>query len=176
MWVYRKLAEKDLLLSGRPEKQFVDGEGFSYLGRSHRLLITDIDDVSLQRGRLLMLKALVADDTAGRRLIDWYRHQGKRWLPNGVQPWAARTGLHPTGLDVRDLGYRWGSLSSNGRLNIHWATLQLPSSLVDYVLVHAHVAHQQHAPKFWSVVERVMPDYERRKSDLLTAGARLWMG
>ena len=80
-------------------------------------------------------------------------------------------GLFPTGLDVRDLGYRWGSLSANGRLNIHWATLQLPPSLIDYVLVH-----ELALPAFWATVERAMPDYERRKSDLLGAGARLWMG
>lgn len=178
MWVYRKLAEKDLLLSRRPDKEFSDGEGFSYLGRSYRVLLTEVNDVSLQRGRLLIPKASVADNTARPRLIDWYRRHGKRWLPNRIGSWAARTGLHPAGLDVRDLGYRWGSLSANGRLNIHWATLQLPPSLVDYVLVHelAHVAHPQHTHRFWSVVERAIPDYERRKSDLLTAGAQLWMG
>ena len=32
MWVYKKLAEKDLLLSHRPVKEFVSGEGFAYLG------------------------------------------------------------------------------------------------------------------------------------------------
>ncbi|MER7416691.1 M48 family metallopeptidase [Micromonospora peucetia] len=75
---------------------------------------------------------------------------------------------------MRDLGYRWGSLSVTGRLNIHCATLQLPPSLIDYVLVY--VAHPQHTPAFWATVERAMPDYERRKSDLFGAGARLWMG
>ena len=44
MWVYKKLAEKDLLLSHRPTKEFVSGEGFAYLGRSHRLLLADRHD------------------------------------------------------------------------------------------------------------------------------------
>ena len=44
MWVYKKLAEKDLLLSHRPAKEFVSGEGFAYLGRSHRLLLADRRD------------------------------------------------------------------------------------------------------------------------------------
>ena len=85
--------------------------------------------------------------------------------------------LTPSGLDVRDLGYRWGSLGANRRLNIHWATLQLPPTLVDYVLVHelAHLAHEQHTPAFWATVERALPDYERRKSDLIAVGASLWL-
>ena len=108
----------------------------------------------------------------------WYTARGRQWLPGRVRRWSARMGLNPTGLDVRDLGYRWGSLSPNGRLNIHWATLQLAPSLIDYVLVHelAHIVHPQHTSAFWAAVERAMPDHERRKNDLTVAGARLWLG
>ncbi|MGH3517540.1 MAG: M48 family metallopeptidase [Micromonosporaceae bacterium] len=178
LWVYRKLAEKDLLLSARPVKEFVNGEGFAYLGRNHRLLVADVDTVRMQRGRLLMPRRDVNAETAGAALVRWYRTRGRQWLPARLQRWTGRMGLVPDGLDVRDLGYRWGSLSTNGRLNIHWATLQLPPSLIDYVLVHelAHTVHPQHTAGFWATVERAMPDYERRKGDLIVEGARLWLG
>ena len=39
-WVYRKLAEKDALTGPPIVKQFVEGEGFAYLGRSYRLTLT----------------------------------------------------------------------------------------------------------------------------------------
>ena len=39
-WVYRKLAEKDALTGPAVVKQFVEGEGFAYLGRSYRLTLT----------------------------------------------------------------------------------------------------------------------------------------
>ncbi|MFV2107333.1 M48 family metallopeptidase [Micromonospora sp. LOL_015] len=176
MWVYRKLAEKDLLLSARPAKEFVNGEGFAYLGRSHRLLIGDGDRVRMERGRIVLPRTVTGQ--ARTALIGWYRYRGRQWLPGRLRPWADRMDLHPSALDVRDLGYRWGSLGNNGRLNIHWATLQLPPSLVDYVLVHelSHVAHPQHTSAFWATVERALPDFERRKQDLLVAGAGLWLG
>jgi predicted metal-dependent hydrolase len=178
MWVYHKLAEKDLLLSSRPTKQFVTGEGFAYLGRSYRLLVDDVGRVRMERGRLALPNTLTDADTARAALVAWYRERGRQWLPNRLRPWAARMALEPDGLDVRDLGYRWGSLSSNGRLNIHWATLQLPPSLVDYVLVHelAHIAYARHTSAFWATVERALPDFERRKSDLISTGAKLWLG
>lgn len=67
-WVYRKLAEKDALV-GRPiVKQFVDGEGFAYLGRNYRLKIEDgIEGVRLERGRFRMSR-----ETAGRPLVPLY--------------------------------------------------------------------------------------------------------
>ena len=35
-WIYTKLAEKERLQRQVPRKEFVGGEGFLYLGRSHR--------------------------------------------------------------------------------------------------------------------------------------------
>jgi predicted metal-dependent hydrolase len=178
MWVYRKLAEKDLLLSVKPTKEFVTGEGFAYLGRSHRLLVTDADTVRMDRGRIIVPRREVNCGGTAAALTGWYMARGRQWLPGRLRRWTERMGLSPAGLDVRDLGYRWGSLSANGRLNIHWATLQLAPSLIDYVLVHelAHIVQPQHTSTFWAIVERTMPDYERRKDYLTVQGARLWLG
>ena len=115
MWVYKKLAEKDLLLSHRPAKEFVSGEGFTYLGRSHRLLLADKhhQPVKLERGRLVISRDLAERGLGARTIIDWYRTRALRWLPRRVEPWANRMGVAPSAIDVRDLGYRWGSLGRN---------------------------------------------------------------
>jgi predicted metal-dependent hydrolase len=59
-WVFRKLAEKHLLLPSSPAKDFVVGEGFDYLGRHYRRRLTDDPAgavVKLERGRLRMPRA-----------------------------------------------------------------------------------------------------------------------
>ena len=180
MWVYKKLAEKDLLLSHRPIKEFVSGEGFTYLGRSHRLLIADrhATAVKLERGRLVMRQDIALSDRGAQAMIDWYRTRAMRWLPRRLQPWAQRLGVEPGPLDVRDLGYRWGSLGKHNRVNFHWATIQLTPMLVDYVIVHelAHIEEANHTKAFWSRVERAMPAYERTKHELARIGSGLWLG
>lgn len=180
MWVYKKLAEKDLLLSHRPTKELVSGEGFAYLGRSHRLLVADRDSaaVKLERGRLVMRRDIAASGQGARAIVEWYRARALRWLPRRVEPWARRMSVQPSAIDVRDLGYRWGSLGKNARMNFHWSTMQLPPSLVDYVIVHelAHIDEPNHSPAFWSRVERAMPTFERAKDHLAHLGTRLWLG
>jgi predicted metal-dependent hydrolase len=180
MWVYKKLAQKDLLLSHRPTKEFVSGEGFRYLGRSHRLLVADrhAAPVKLERGRLVMRRNVAMSDEGAHAMIDWYRTRAIRWLPRRVEPWARRLAVAPGPLDVRDLGYRWGSLGKHNRVNFHWATIQLSPMLVDYVIVHelAHIEEPNHTKAFWGRVERTMPAFERAKHELARVGSGLWLG
>jgi predicted metal-dependent hydrolase len=180
MWVYQKLAEKDLLLSHRPTKELVSGEGFVYLGRSHRLLVADRQSaaVKLERGRLVMRRDVAASGQGARAIVDWYRARALRWLPRRVEPWARRMGVQPSAIDVRDLGYRWGSLGKDDRMNFHWSTMQLPPSLVDYVIVHelAHIEEPNHTKAFWGRVKRAMPAFERAKHELARVGGSLWLG
>ena len=179
-WVFRKLAEKHLLLPTSPEKNFVTGEGFDYLGRHYRLLLTnDLPDtgVKLERGRLRIARHVAEADGGRDAMIRWYRQRAHAWLPRRIRPWAQRMSVQPGALDVRDLGYRWGSLGRGDRFNIHWATMQLSASLVDYVIVHelAHIGQPRHTPAFWTTVQRALSDYDQRRIRLAAAGVTLWL-
>lgn len=174
-WVYRKLAEKDALVVPPVQKQFVDGEGFAYLGRNYRLkLVDNVGDVRLDRGRFLMSRTTAVEGEAAIR--GWYIRTGQTWLQRRVEPWARRMRVAGVDVIVRDLGFRWGSTKGETLINIHWATLQLAPSLIDYVIVHelAHLSELNHTDRFWAEVARAMPDYERRRDDLTVAGAKIW--
>lgn len=179
-WVYRKLAEKDALTGPPVVKRFVEGEGFAYLGRSYRLTLDDADPVvRLDRGRFHLCRSEA--DRGAEAMRRWYTEVGGQWLRRRVRRWAARMGEESAAVEVRDLGYRWGSarpVDGPPRINVHWATLQLPPSLIDYVLVHelAHLREANHTPEFWSVVDRLMPGYETQKTTLATIGKKIWLG
>jgi predicted metal-dependent hydrolase len=180
-WLYAKLRERAETGTPRPPREFVTGEGFLYLGRSYRLLLVGGAErpVRLYHGRL-ELRRDCADDSTGdatRYLVRWYRQAGEPWLRKRVTPWALRMEVDVTGPRVLPLGYRWGSCTAEGKLNIHWATMQLSPDLVDYVLVHelAHIRHPRHDEDFWRAVECPMPDYAARRTRLRLAGPALWL-
>jgi predicted metal-dependent hydrolase len=176
-WVYRKLAEKEVLQHEPVTKEIVDGEGFLYLGRSYRLKIADVDGaVRLERGRLILPRPLAGAGEAN--LIAWYRRCGEAWVRPRAASWAERMRVNPGAIEVADLGRKWGSATSGRRVRIHWATLQLSPPLVDYVVVHelAHLREAHHGPAFWQVLARAMPDYDERKRELAHRGGGLWFG
>jgi len=175
-WLYSKLAAREADVTAQPVKEFVDGEGFRYLGRNHRLLLTDEGArVRLARGRLLLPRHLLPDATGA--LVRWYREAGRRWLPPRVAEWSRRMGLEAPALSVRSLGYRWGSCGTTGTLNFHWAVMQLPVELVDHVIVHelAHLLHRGHTPAFWRTVGLTQLGAEQLREALREAGASLWL-
>jgi len=171
-WIYTKLAERDRLHRAVPRKSFVDGEGFLYLGRTHRLKLVVEQDVPLKlaNGRFVMRRD---EAQAGRdHLIRWYTERAKAWLAGRVQEHAERMGVKPAGLRVQDLGYRWGSCGKGDWLYFHWKAILLPARIAEYVVVHemAHLHEPHHTPEFWLRVERAMPDFARRKAWLAEHG------
>jgi hypothetical protein len=173
-WLYTKIAEKEARHQTLDAKEFVTGEGFPYLGRSYRLLLVEEQDVplKLEAGRFKLLRPLAADGRA--QFMRWYTEHASDWLQRRVKGWAARMGVEPKGVEVRDLGFRWGSCGHVGNVNFHWATILLPGSIVDYVIVHelAHLVETNHTPEFWRQVGRALPEFEQRKSWLAEQGGR----
>ena len=62
LWVYKQLARKEALQHVVRRKVFTDGEGFTYLGRTHRLRLVDGPEgpIKLTGGRFVLLFALLA--------------------------------------------------------------------------------------------------------------------
>lgn len=172
-WILDKLAEKERLNPPRSPKEYVSGETFFYLGRTHRLLLVDDQDVALKliRGRFCLRRS--SAPKGRRHFVRWYSGRGKQWLPSRAEPFVDRLGIHGTDIQVRDLRNRWGSCTKKGVVNIHWATMQVPPRVIDYLLVHelAHVLVHDHSPHYWRIVERILPDYKDRRRWLAENGA-----
>ncbi len=172
MWVYEKLARKaELSRPTRRAREFVTGEGFAYLGRWYRLQLVANQDSAVKlvhgRFRLFRREAKRARD----HFVAWYAERGRRWLARRVAEWSPRLGTKSAIVEVRELGFRWGSCGRE-RVNFNWSTMTLPPAIIDYVIVHelAHLQHPHHGPAFWAAVSRAMPDHERRKRWLAENG------
>lgn len=172
LWIYEKLAAKEALPPALPVRKFVTGEGFPYLGRSHRLqLVTELDvPMKLEAGRFKMRRDEAAHGRA--TMVRWYTVHAQPWLRARVARYADRVRVEPGVVIVQDLGFRWGSCGKGGRLYFHWQTILLPPRIVEYIVVHelVHLREPHHTPEFWRAVERAMPDWEPRRRWLAERG------
>ena len=104
----------------------------------------------------------------------WYSEQGLSWLTQRVELLAHHVGVKPQGINVRDLGYRWGYCGRGDTLNFHWRVVQLPPIIIDYIVVHelVHLHEPRHNAAFWRLMEQAMPDYATHKKWLAENGSR----
>lgn len=174
-WIYRNLAEWEDLNRTRVVREFVNGEGFPYLGSTYRLQIQDnaTHELSLKNGLFILKRSALSN--AREKFIDFYKTKARLRLPEKVEHYAKKMGLEPSGIRVQELKNRWASCSTDGMLNFHWRCMMAPISAVEYIVVHelAHLKHPNHTSDFWYAVEKVLPDYQQAKGWLRLYGAGL---
>jgi predicted metal-dependent hydrolase len=110
-----------------------------------------------------------------RRVSDFLRRQAERDLTAASRRTAQLLGVAIKRISVRDQSSRWGSCSNTGVLSFSWRLVLAPSLVLEYLAAHevAHLVELNHSPRFWRLVRRVYPDFERAKVWLDVHGADL---
>ena len=162
-WIQKKFKE----IKQRPAAmvhEYVEDEPFFYLGRVYPLHIVESGNNPIERtDRLCVCRTLLPD--IRHRLKCWYMQEAQREIHARCMWFSMTTGYTPESIRITDARRRWGSCTSTGGLNFSWRLIQAPLEIVDYVIVHelVHLRQPDHSKKFWSKVEEIMPDYERRR-------------
>lgn len=69
---------------------------------------------------------------------------------------------------IRTMRSRFGSCSARGTLSLSDSLRALPEELFEYIVAHevAHCVEHNHAPAFWALVEKLIPDWRARRASL----------
>src|SRR5512142_2730738 len=112
---------------------------------------------------------------APRRLLDFLKKQAKRELEARAGEYAARLGVKPSRITVRDTASRWGSCSSTRSLSFSWRLILAPPFVLNYVVAHevAHLRQMNHGAEFWKIVRELVSDVRRPQAWLRLHGAAL---
>lgn len=177
LWIYQQIGRKGEELHQMPAKEYVSGEGFYYRGRKYRLKLLDEprpfkpgEQLRFQGSRFLMLRALAPK---GREIfIGWYNKRAAEWIPKRVKLLQGRVGVKAETIEIRDLGFRWGSCTEKGKILFHWRLILLPPERIDYLILHelVHLHEHNHSPAFYERLRRAAPEYERHEEWLRRNG------
>ncbi|MFA5522534.1 MAG: SprT family zinc-dependent metalloprotease [Castellaniella sp.] len=99
---------------------------------------------------------------------DWLRLQARCGLQARLDHFLQISGLSLQGWRLSQARTRWGSCSRHARICLNWRLIHFDQSLIDYVVAHevAHLAHLDHGPGFWRLVEQLMPGWESARTAL----------
>ena len=110
-----------------------------------------------------------------RRVRDFLRAEAGRRLGPLAAEKAAALGRTLRALRITDTRSRWGSCARDARISLSWRLVIAPPRVADYVVAHevAHLAHHDHSPAFWRVVDTLTAHRAEAQAWLRANGAAL---
>ena len=159
------------------QRKYITGETYRYLGKQYRLKVTrgdtDMERVRLWRGYIEVFA--LEDATADRlaKLVNrWFRENAERVFRERYAVCRKQVrgyGItHESGFELRRMPKRWGSCTKEGKILLNPILISAPKDLIDYVVTHelCHTVHHNHSSEFYSLLGRVMPEWEKRQARL----------
>jgi hypothetical protein len=113
--------------------------------------------------------------TFPRRVEEWIKKEARLRFSEIAVEVAAQIGQRPSSVTLRDTKSRWGSCSKRRSISLSWRLAFAPAEVARYVIVHevAHLAHFDHSPAFWKVVEQLDPNWRKSRDWLKAFGKKL---
>jgi predicted metal-dependent hydrolase len=111
------------------------------------------------------MKAAATKMAMAKATNHWQDAEEVRWA---VQHWAARIGVKPPQVYLREMRRKWASISSVGRLTLNTELIDLPKELGEFVIVHelVHRLAPNHGKVFKSFMHAYLPDWEAKEQRL----------
>lgn len=176
-WIRKQQRNFDRYPPALPTRKYVSGEAFRYLGKQYTLKIerSIINEVKLLRGQLYV-HATYTNPKHIKELVDsWYRNKAKQVFEERFSECLKHikrkiTIEHDGRFILQAMKTRWGSCTTQHQITLNPELIAAPKECIDYVIIHelCHVVEHNHSKEFYKLLEKVMPDWEKRKDKLET--------
>lgn len=130
-----------------------------------------IDD-TVKKHNAWIEKAIIREKASRERFeyIDSDTEKELKWLAKiyfdeKLRYYSNIMGLTYNKMTVTSAKTRYGSCSSKKNICFSYRLMLFPESVREYVVVHelAHLLEMNHSKKFYSIIEKYMPDYKERR-------------
>lgn len=105
---------------------------------------------------------------SGRRAYLEHKEKARAFVHERVAYWNQFYSHSYKRISIKNTKRVWGSCSRKGNLNFSFTLFFLPSELADYVIVHelCHLKEHNHSSRFWTLVEKQLPNYKTLRRGL----------
>lgn len=181
-WVHDEREKMRELLATSPwPDHFVSGAKIPYRGRRMRLTVRAIPEDTIvthyRNGFVVDVPQSVSpgdrDGVIKHVLELWLRRRVEDDAVAFARRYSRKLGQEPKAIRIKDQKHLWGSCGKDRIVNLNWRLIFMPKTILEYAVVHelCHLRYRHHSVAFWSLLKRLLPDYEPRKAWLERHGA-----
>lgn len=170
-WIVRALAEWRGRRRDVMPREWKSGAPILYRGRELSLEVFPARRTRIAPDlfHLTVLHPKAQDESAVAQLVGtWLRDEAWTIVAPRVAAYAGRLTRAAPALRLSNARSEWGSCNARGEIRLNWRLVQLPPTLAEYVVAHevAHLVELNHSPRFWAVVETLIPGHATLRREL----------
>ena len=173
-WIRKTLASQAALAASRDSFKLDYGSKITFRGKLYPIAPRNGSRAGFD-GEVFYMPPGLTGQQIKSLCVQIYRRLALTYFTARTAYFAEKMGVAPAAIKVTNAKTRWGSCSSKKSINFSWRLALADDDVIDYVIVHelAHLKEMNHSPRFWAIVEKVMPDYAYRKLKLKSLQQRL---
>lgn len=177
-WIQNKKKKSDFLKKKYPPKAYRENETFLFLGENHTLKFfpSSLPQRELRiQNHFKELQYLVPHQEWNSsyklepqphikpELIQFYKKCGESVLSQSLRFYSRLMQLHVSLVSYRSQKTLWGSCNAKGHISLNWRLVAAPVFVMNYIIVHelAHLKYLDHSQKFWNLVGKFYPHYQK---------------
>lgn len=172
-WILKQLDQFNSFRPLTPKRRFLNGETHLYLGRQYRLKIVkaDANVIKAYRGQLWIYTETSEVSALELQLQDWYKKKAATIFEElfaEILPRFRKYRIVKPKLIIRKMSKRWGSCTASGKIILNLDLIKASKGCIEYVMIHelCHLIHYSHTKPFFSLLNRLLPDWEKWKDRL----------
>ena len=155
-------------------REYKDRESHYFFGDRYLLNVIETDlapKVSIRNKTYvdLFVKPKTPTPTRHKIMEEWYRREIKKMIPNLIEKWENRMGIHIDDWRVKRMKTRWGSCNiSKKRIWLNLELAKKPTRCLEYVIVHemVHLFERKHNDRFVKLIDKFMPNWRGHRDEL----------
>lgn len=106
--------------------------------------------------------------TQNKKLITRTQQEFVKTCNHYLELYQKKLSVRANRIQFRDTKRKWGSCSSKRNITLSKSLQYLPDNLIAYIIYHelCHIIELSHSPKFYELMKREYPHYEREDEQL----------
>ena len=176
-WIVKQLRYFNRFDPLDEHEDYISGETHRYLGKQYRLKVIQIDDGEGESVKLKGGYFYIKSDKKGekdyikRQLDNWYRTKAEKKFNDRLDvclEMVQKYNISRPDLQLYNMERRWGSYTPSGKVLLNPELVKHPVYCIDYVIIHelCHTKHPNHDKEFYRLLNKVLPDWQKRKHKL----------
>lgn len=155
------------------EKNYVSGEEFRFLGKTLILIVEKSveEKIRINTNCLVLMTKFTDNKEKKEKMINKFYLQKSNVIFNEiiskVYPIFEKMKIIYPAIKIRTMKTKWGScMPYKNQINLNLKLVERSVEEIEYVILHefCHFIHPNHSKHFYSLLEKLMPDWKFRKN------------